>query len=262
MRFDPSKALLLLGSLSAVAACSPDEAGPAAVEQVRQEIVELKEGQQAIRDELAEIRQLLQARPAPSRATAVTIAGPVDVIGLPVKGDRTASVVVIELTDYECPFCKRHAQNTLPQIESEYVATGKVRYAIMDLPLGMHPHAPKAAEAAHCAGEQDRYWQMHDTLFDNQNALGGEQLMGYARSIGLDADAFSACLQNGTFADRVAAGAAEANRLGITGTPTTLIGRSDGDTVTDIRVVRGAQPYGAFKSEIDKLLGDMPAPTR
>jgi protein-disulfide isomerase len=219
------------------------------------QIAELRADQQALRAELAEVRKVLAARPAGATAAA-TVTGPVDIAGLPMKGDAAAPVTLIELTDYQCPYCRRHAEGALPQIEREYVTSGKVRYLILDLPLAMHRSAPKAAEAAHCAADQGKYWEMHDALFAEQEALGLEDLRRRAVALGLDTAAFDACLQSGAHAARVAAGSAEAARLGVTGTPTFLIGRSAGATVTDIRVVRGAQPFVNFKSGIDALLAE------
>jgi protein-disulfide isomerase len=87
----------------------------------------------------------------------------------PVKGNPNAKLTLIEFSDYQCPFCRRHAENTLPSLDKEYIATGKVRYVFHDFPLeAIHPQAFKAAEAAHCAGEQQKYWEMHGRLFANQ----------------------------------------------------------------------------------------------
>jgi hypothetical protein len=89
----------------------------------------------------------------------------------PVKGNPNAKLTLIEFSDYQCPFCRRHAENTLPSLDKEYIATGKVRYVFHDFPLeAIHPQAFKAAEAAHCAGEQQKYWEMHGRLFANQQA--------------------------------------------------------------------------------------------
>lgn len=92
-----------------------------------------------------------------------------------VKGDANAPVTIIEFTDYQCPFCSRHFEQTFGQIESEYIDTGKVKYVVRDFPLGFHPNAQKAAEAAECAGDQGRYWEMHDQLFSNQGEWSGLQ---------------------------------------------------------------------------------------
>mgnify|MGYP003967414105 FL=1 len=88
-----------------------------------------------------------------------------------VKGDVDALVTIVEFSDYECPFCGKYVEETMPQIMENYVDTGKVNYVFRDFPLSFHADAQKAAEAAECAGEQDMYWDMHDILFENSNAL-------------------------------------------------------------------------------------------
>ena len=131
--------------------------------------------------------------------------GPLDLTDAPSLGRKDAPVTLVEFSDYECPFCQRHFLSVLPEIKREYVDTGKVRYVFVDFPLEqLHPHARKAAEAAYCAGEQGRYWEMHDALFTNQQALELPQLGGHARNLGLDATAFESCLFSGRHAARVA----------------------------------------------------------
>jgi protein-disulfide isomerase len=127
-------------------------------EQMRRDIEALKDGQKAIQKDLEEIKRLLQGR-------AVADALPRDPMSIakdPVKGSRSAKVAVIEFSDFQCPFCGRYVKDTLPQLASEYVETGKVKYVFRDYPLNFHKNAFKAAEAAHCAGEQDKFWEMHD----------------------------------------------------------------------------------------------------
>jgi protein-disulfide isomerase len=161
----------------------------------------------------------------------------------------------MEFSDYQCPFCKRQADNTLPQIDQEYIATGKLRYVFRDFPLeAIHPQAEKAAEAAHCAGEQGKYWEMHDKLFANQQALQPDKLPGYAEEIGLQMDAFRQCLDSGKYAEKIKSDIAEGQKLGVSGTPTLLLGVSDGGKMKDVKMMRGAQPFALFKQEIDKLL--------
>ncbi len=90
----------------------------------------------------------------------------------PVLGDKNAKVTIIEFSDYECPFCGRHYQQTYPQIKKNYIDTGKVKMSFKDFPLSFHQSAQKAAEAARCAGDQGKYWEMHDKLYSNQESLG------------------------------------------------------------------------------------------
>ena len=93
------------------------------------------------------------------------------IAGEPTKGNATAKVTVVEVSDYHCPFCRRQVLQTLPQLLAEYVNTGKVQYVFVDYPIAqLHPDAFKSHEAAACAGDQDKYWQMHDLLFTNSPA--------------------------------------------------------------------------------------------
>jgi protein-disulfide isomerase len=93
--------------------------------------------------------------------------------GDPFKGEKNAKVTLVEFSDYQCPFCARHVRATLPPLESEYIATGKIKYVFRNFPIAsIHPLAFKAHEAANCSGEQDKYWEMHDRLFANSKALG------------------------------------------------------------------------------------------
>ena len=162
-----------------------------------------------------------------------------------VRGDKNAPVTMVEFSDYECPFCERHFTQTHPQIIKEYVDTGKVKIVFRDFPLPFHPNAQKAAEAAECAGEQDKYWEMHDKLFQNQSALGIDKLKQYAKDLGLDASKFNQCLDSGAMASEVKKDAEDGSAVGINGTPGFIINGT---------LVSGAQPFSAFKTVIDAAL--------
>jgi protein-disulfide isomerase len=220
---------------------------------VNTDIEELKKGQAEIKKELAEIRKLLT--PAPPPSAVEKLEATVAVGSIAPRGSPTAPVTMIEFSDYQCPYCKRYADQTVPALLKDYVQTGKVRYAFRDFPLTqIHPLAAKAAEAARCAGDQGKYWEMHDKLFANPGELQAEKLRVHARSIGLDEAAFRACLDESRHAAAVQKDLDAGAELGITGTPAIVVGLSDGDQVKNAVVVRGAQPIGTFKAEIEKLL--------
>lgn len=228
----------------------------------RGELEGLKATQAGMQKDLQAIKDLLQARQAPIApqvALGPTVDNPtiVSLEGGAVKGNKSAKVTVLEFTDYQCPFCNRHFRDTMPQIENDYVKTGKVQYVLRDLPLeSIHPLALKAAEAANCSGEQGKYWEMHDQLFANQNALGANDLRNHARAVGLDSTKFLLCLESGKFISKVRKDQAEAERQGINGTPTFFIGLSDpkGSELKAVRKIVGAQNYAAFKAAIEALL--------
>ena len=141
----------------------------------------MKAGQTAIQKELAEIKNLLRTRPAGQPVAARDIV--LDITGAPVKGPKDAKVVLVEFSDFQCPFCARFSRDTIPQVQTDYVDTGKIKYVFADFPLEtIHPYAFKAAEAAGCAGEQGEFWKMHDHLFANQKALKPEDLSQYAET--------------------------------------------------------------------------------
>jgi protein-disulfide isomerase len=229
---------------------------PEETEQLRHDVEAIKQGQDALRKDLEEIKKLLQAR-QPSLAPSVvqTLDAVVEIGDAPLKGERDAKLTLMEFSDYQCPFCKRHADNTLSQIEKEYIATGKLRYVFRDFPLeSIHPQAAKAAEAAHCAGDQSKYWEMHDRLFAYQQNLDPERLMEHAWALGLEAEPFKKCLNSGKYTERVHNDIAEGTKLRVSGTPTLLLGVSEGGKMKDVKLVRGSQPFALFKHEIDKLL--------
>ena len=248
---------VLKGSLVAagivLGASSTGLAQTAADDAMRKDIEALKAGQQAIQRDVAEIKRLLQSRPAAADALPRE---PVAIASEPTKGDRSAKVAVIEFSDYQCPFCSRYSRDTLPQITADYIDTGKIRYVFRDLPLSFHKQAFKAAEAAHCAGAQGKFWEMHDAMFQNQSALAPEQLAGHARTIGLEEADFQDCLTSGRFAADVNKDIADAGAAGITGTPAFLVGivQPDG-RVKVVKKLSGAKPYAEFKAAIDSALG-------
>ena len=229
---------------------------PEEIQTLRSEIQALKEGQQAIKKELESIKELLTVRQKP-QSSVQDINLTFSVANDPAKGKSDARLTLIEFTDYQCPYCARHTRNVLPKLEKEFIDTGKVRYVLKDFPLvAIHPFAAKAHEAAHCAGEQGKYWEMHDQLFTNQKALQAENLAGYAEVAGVsDGKAFQACVDNGKFSKLTKASMAEGTKAGVRGTPSFLLGVSEADgTVKALKLIRGAQPYLLFQQQIQALL--------
>jgi protein-disulfide isomerase len=222
---------------------------------LKKAINSLAESQKAILKELQAIRQLLaqqgQARPA---ADALPSA-PVDVAKEPFKGNPNAKVAIIEFSDYQCPFCGRYDKDTYPQILKDYVDSGKVKYVFRDMPLDFHKNAFKAAEATHCAAEQGRFWEMHDRLFGNQTNLAAEDLPKHAAALQLNGSLFQQCLDSGRYATDIKNDIAVAGNVGITGTPSFLIGVVQPDSkVKVMKKLVGAKSYADFKSAIDSLL--------
>ena len=158
-------------------------------------------------------------------------------------GPANAPVTLVEFSDFQCPFCQR-AEPTLKQIKATY--GDKVRIVWKDFPLTqVHPEAFKAAEAGNCAREQGKFWELHDRLFANQQALHPEELKGHAAAVGLDAATFNACLDGSKYSAHVTEQMAAGAKLGVNSTPTTFING---------RLVSGAQPYEVFSAVIDEEL--------
>lgn len=144
-------------------------------------------------------------------------------------------------------------------MEQDYIKTGKVKYVTLDFPLeSIHKNAFKAAEAAHCAGAQGKYWEMHARLFANQGALGPNDLPSHAEALGLDKTAFQTCLESGRYAGAIRKMLADGQQAGVTGTPAFFFGVTEPNDskVKSLRQLKGAQPYAAFQAAIDALLAE------
>lgn len=239
----------VIGTAQPSAAQSADS-----IQALRTDIDELRQVQAATLREVQEIRRLLLAQrgQAESPPTPETIDG-----RGPSLGQASAPVTIVEFADYQCPYCGQFFRETLPPLVAEYVKTGRVRFVYRDFPLSsLHPHALKAAEAARCAGDQQRYWEYHDALFQNQSSLEQKELVRRALTLKLDMTAFKRCLNSGQYSDAIKQSRAEAERVGIEGTPVFFFGKV-GRGTTDVRVARviqGAKSFAEFKEVIEGLL--------
>lgn len=193
------------------------------------------------------------AAPAPAAPTPSAAARPgrldpsrhyaVSTKGSPSKGNPSAKIAVVEFSDFQCPFCGR-VTPTLNQIEREY--GDRVRIVFKHLPLRMHSKAPAAHAAAEAAHRQGKFWEMHDLIFANQREMSETKYVEYAQQIGLDMDRYKSDVAASEVKAKVDADAAEAQKLGVTGTPGFFVNG---------RFLSGAQPFAAFKSLIDEELG-------
>jgi protein-disulfide isomerase len=161
----------------------------------------------------------------------------------PSKGPAGARITIVEFSDFQCPYCQRSLA-TIDQVLAKYPAD--VRLVYRHLPLDrIHPHARGAAEASACADEQGRFWDYHDKLFQNNRALGKEDLLRYAGETGLDAQRFQACVEERRFKDKVEADLQAAREVGISGTPAFVVNGV---------LLSGAQPAEEFYQVIDAAL--------
>jgi protein-disulfide isomerase len=200
--------------------------------------------------------QLARSAPAaPSRPAIPIPTEPVSLEGAPILGDPAAKVVMIEFSDFECPFCARFAAETLPEIKAQYVEAGKVKLAFRHFPLDrIHPRARPAAEASECAARHGQFWVFRELLFANPQKLQDKDLLTYAQTVGLDLEAFAACAKDGAAA-RVNADVELVSSLGLRSTPTFLLGLVDGNGHVRIQeILSGALPFAVFSGSLDRLV--------
>jgi protein-disulfide isomerase len=232
---------------------------------LRRQVQELRDQQAQMQRELTAIKNFLQSLMQQARPQGAAqepeipglVGASVPTAGEPVMGSSSAKVTIMEVSDYQCPFCKRQALGTFPQIEADYIRTGKVQYMFVDYPIAqLHPTAARSHEAANCAAEQGKYWEMHRALFSSPVAKDDAALMTQAKSAGLDPARLESCLASGKFSASVQASVQRMEALGIAGTPMILIGLTPapGQPMKVVKFVYGAQPFGAFKAALDSLL--------
>ena len=164
-----------------------------------------------------------------------------------IQGSTTAPVWVIEVSDFQCPYCKQWHDQTYPMLRDQYVKTGKVRLAYVNFPLSMHAHAMPAAEAAMCAGAQDKFWQMHDALFTTQTRwesldTPGAVFDSLAQATGVDMKRWRDCVSSGKMRPLIDADHDRAQRAGASATPSFMIGN---------KLLTGAQPLDELRKAID-----------
>jgi protein-disulfide isomerase len=247
-------------ALLAVLSLSPPQSPSDEIAALKREVQALKAQQTAMDRDLQTIKTLLQtlaqqrpAQPAGDQFANKTI----PIANEPARGSATAKVTIVEVSDYHCPFCRRQTLQTVPQLLTDYVNSGKARYVFVHYPIAqLHPDAFKSHEAANCAGDQGKYWEMHQSLFTNTPVRDAAQLVAQAKSIGLDTAKFSACLSSGRHAVAIRESVERMQELGVGGTPLTLIGLTPapGAPMKVISSVYGAKPYPEFKAAIDAAL--------
>lgn len=219
---------------------------------------------QQILDELKAIRKNLEQRPIAPTPGPQAPARPVDdkvsmafTPGSFSVGKDDAPLVLIEYTDYQCPFCQRFHNDTYAQIKTNYIDTGKVRFVSKDFPLGFHENAMRSAVAGRCAAEQGKYWELRHAMIVNASQLQPDKIMGYAQNASLDVAKFKACIDSDKYKAAIDKDIAEGTAAGVTGTPSFVLGRVQNGKLEGVRMV-GAMPYATFDAKIQELMKQAP----
>lgn len=167
----------------------------------------------------------------------------------PFLGNSKAKVTIVEFGDYQCPYCEKFYREEFPKLKKEYIETDKVKFVFMDSAF-LGQESKDAAQGAYCAKDQDKFWEYHDELYQNQQGensggFSSDNLKKFASNIGLNTGEFDKCLLSGKYADLIADQLKLGTSFGISGTPSFIIGK---------QVIRGAQPIDSFRSIIDSQL--------
>ncbi|HZF14463.1 MAG TPA: thioredoxin domain-containing protein [Steroidobacteraceae bacterium] len=250
-------AAMLLSGFTGVAVAHDEDND---TQYIKKELETLRNGQAAIQKQLDELKALIAAKQlantsAPAAVEEQNIS--VAIKGAPFIGRNDANLVLVEFFDYDCPFCARHVKQTMPQIKQDYVDTGKLKYVVRDYPIdSLHPDSFRKHEAALCAGDQGKYWEMRASLFGKPVDAADKDFSQLAKSLNLNAAQLSQCVANEKHAPDIRTDVADGGRAGVTGSPTFFLGTVDPKTaeLRVLRVIRGARPYQDFKEAIDAAL--------
>jgi len=206
-----------------------------------------------ILNELRQIRQLLekQERGAVPQAQQPpkVIRATLNMDGVAMLGSKDAPLTIVEYTDYQCPFCQRFHVTAFNDLKKNYIDTGKVRFYSRDLPLDFHPNAMRAAMAAHCAAEQGQFWKLRDVMGANPDKLDMDHIAGFAADLKMDTKTFRACVEGEKYKNVVQTDVLEAMKIGASGTPTFVIGKSTANGVEG-EVMEGAMPLSMFEQKL------------
>ncbi|HEX2189364.1 MAG TPA: thioredoxin domain-containing protein [Longimicrobiaceae bacterium] len=168
-----------------------------------------------------------------------------------VRGSEQAPVTIVEVSDFQCPYCRQFTEEAYKQIDSAYIRPGKAKLVFIAYPIPQHTEAWAATEAAYCAGAQGQFWPMHDRLFAAQREWSGQpgaagRFAGYAQALRLDMDAYRRCVDEDQVASMIVNDVMQASSAGISGTPTFVLNGQ--------RVVGGAAPFEEFRTNIEAIL--------
>lgn len=217
-----------------------------------------KDQADAILNELKAIHQLLQNQQNTNAQVAPALVPTSDKVQMKLAsgeysmGRDDAPVTVVEFVDYQCPFCRKYHTESFAELKKKYIDTGKVRFISRDFPLDFHPYAQKAAEAARCAGDQNKFWELRDQMITNSADLTQDAILKMAQAVSLDMTTFRACLDADKHKAEIQKDAADASTVGVSATPSFVIGKASKGTLDGDRVV-GAVGASVFEAEFQKF---------
>jgi protein-disulfide isomerase len=243
---------ILPAILSAQTQSQPRAATADQVSELAAQVKSLSVAQQRIEKEISAIFDVLSGKRPPLENVFVGVSGH------PSLGSVDSALVMVEFTDFQCPFCGEFARTTFPRILADYVSNGKMRYVIRNFPLeDSHPFAKSAAEAGLCAQQQGKFWALHDYFFAHQDQIGTEGALDKLTAAGLDPGTMQRCINSGTSTVDLEQDMAEGRELGITGTPTFFLGyidQSDPARMRAVRSILGGAPLREFQSAIEQTI--------
>ncbi|MFW5444025.1 MAG: DsbA family protein [Methylococcaceae bacterium] len=169
-------------------------------------------------------------------------------------GKSGAKYAIVEYTDYQCPYCLKHRKKTFPIIKQQYIDPGVIKYFVKDYPLDFHGQAKNAAISSQCAGQQGKFWAMHQLIFENNRKLSKEVFSSFAGQIAINVTRFNKCLNSSEAKQIVENNILDGELIGVQGTPAFFIGRLKDDKLVDGRALYGAQSFSAFSKVVNALI--------
>jgi protein-disulfide isomerase len=244
MQFARIVALVLIGLLVITNSSARPEAQSQGTQQNDEVVKELR----AIRQLLERLTPQVPA-PTPARhtATMTNLAGYV-------LGKRNAPLTIVEFTDLQCPFCRQFSITTFLELKEKWVDTGKAQYILKDLPLEFHPYAMDAARATRCSADQGKFWEMRLALVQNATRWSADSIAKAGAGIGLDVPHLTSCVASRKHDEDIHADIAEAKKIGVTGTPAFVIGRTTSKSEFEGVLIVGAAPYSVFDAQLSQIL--------
>jgi len=233
----------------ALIACSASLSAQGITQQQADAILQELKAMRAAIDRLASSGPVRPNATGPTANESVTLSS----IGTYALGSADAPVTIVEFTDLQCPFCSRFANTVFDELKRAYIDTGRVRFVTRDLPLSMHQHAPRAAKASRCAGEQSKFWELRSALVRNAASLSPGFITEQARLLNLNMAAFDKCMASTAFDSLIEQDASAARLIGVTGTPTFVVGKTVSGPFTGFKLV-GVAPLTVFEARIKSLL--------